>query len=249
MTKRRDLTGLTFGKLKVIGPAEDYVQPNGRHRAQWWCECSCGNSVPFKVLGENLTTGHTQSCGCFQISQAIKSSEKRNEYNLTESYGIGYTVDSKKEFYFDLEDYEKIKDYCWSDYGTNYIQTQIKGKRVLFHQFVTDFKYPIIDHANRNGHDNRKENLRPASHTENMRNTTLSKNNKSGFTGVTFCKRTNKWQGQICCNRQHFAKQFKEKEEAVEWRLQKELELFGSDFAPQRHLFEQYGITQEDKPE
>ena len=116
-------------------------------------------------------------------------SKKRNSYNLTGEYGVGYTVDSGKEFYFDLEDYEKIKNYCWSDYDTNYIQTQIEGKRILFHQFITDFKYPIIDHANRNGHDNRKENLRPASHSENMRNTTLSKNNKSGFTGVTFCKK------------------------------------------------------------
>lgn len=38
--------------------------------------------------------------------------KKYNAYDLTKDYGKGYTLDGV-EFIFDLEDYDKIKDYCW----------------------------------------------------------------------------------------------------------------------------------------
>jgi hypothetical protein len=41
-----------------------------------------------------------------------------------------------------------------------------------------------IDHRNRNGLDNRRRNLRPATHTQNQRNQRKRKDNTSGFTGV-----------------------------------------------------------------
>ncbi len=46
----------------------------------------------------------------------------------------------------------------------------------------------------------------------------------------------------------HFqSKSFHQKENAIKWRLQKELELFGPEKAPQRHLFEKYQIKKENK--
>ena len=41
------------------------------------------------------------------------------------------------------------------------------------------------------------------------------------------------------------SKSFHQKEDAIKWRLQKELELFGPEKAPQRYLFEKYQIKKE----
>ena len=60
--------------------------------------------------------GHTKSCGCLNNEKRSllgKNSKKYNKYNLNGEYGIGWTSNTNEEFYFDLEDYDKIKDYCW----------------------------------------------------------------------------------------------------------------------------------------
>lgn len=50
-----------------------------------------------------------------------------------------------------------------------------------------------IDHKNLNGLDNRRLNLRPATPSQNQRNSTTSRGNKSGYKGVSFYKREAKW--------------------------------------------------------
>lgn len=58
----QDLTGKHFGRWTVISRAEDYIKPNGKHIPRWNCQCLCGNKG--LVSGENLKSGHSQSCGC-----------------------------------------------------------------------------------------------------------------------------------------------------------------------------------------
>lgn len=61
-----------------------------------------------------------------------------------------------------------------------------------------------IDHINRNPADNRIENLRDVSKAINHRNQTMSCNNKSGVTGVTWHKAYEKWRTYASINgRQH----------------------------------------------
>ncbi len=55
-----------------------------------------------------------------------------------------------------------------------------------------------LDHKNRIRSDNRLDNLRPASRTQNGQNRSVAKNNSSGYTGVTFNKACRKWQASIC---------------------------------------------------
>jgi hypothetical protein len=54
-----------------------------------------------------------------------------------------------------------------------------------------------VDHINCNTLDNRRENLRLCTMTENMRNRGKYHNNTVGYRGVTFHKRDNRFQAQI----------------------------------------------------
>lgn len=54
-----------------------------------------------------------------------------------------------------------------------------------------------IDHKDRNTQNNRPQNLRPATHSENICNTGIAKNNTSGFKGVSFKKQTGRWMAKI----------------------------------------------------
>ena len=47
-----------------------------------------------------------------KINRCKELFSKTNKYDLSGEYGIGYDSNGQK-FYFDLEDYDKIKNYCW----------------------------------------------------------------------------------------------------------------------------------------
>lgn len=57
ISKRRNLAGMTFGKLTVLNENESR---NGR--MYWKCKCTCGNETWVNL--SNLTSGEVQSCGC-----------------------------------------------------------------------------------------------------------------------------------------------------------------------------------------
>jgi hypothetical protein len=52
---------------------------------------------------------------------------------------------------------------------------------------------PQVDHINRDRQDNRVENLRWATMSENQLNKGKMKNNTSGFTNISFDKHNNQW--------------------------------------------------------
>jgi hypothetical protein len=57
-----------------------------------------------------------------------------------------------------------------------------------------------VDHINGNGLDNRRENLRSATHAQNCQNHPLSRRNTSGYRGVWFSKIRGKWIAEIRLN-------------------------------------------------
>ena len=76
-----------------------------------------------------------------------------------------------------------------------------RGKLVYLHQLICPVPSSfVIDHRNRNKLDNRKENLRIVTRSENAHNSGLRINNYSGFKGVYWDKETQKWRAQIRFN-------------------------------------------------
>ena len=234
---KEDLTGRTFGRLTVLKQTEDYVQPNGKKSARWLCKCSCGNNKEVIVAGSMLRNGNTRSCGCLQKEIAANMQMKENIIDFESAeYAIGYT--SKGEpFWFDKEDYDKIKNYCWSYNNCGYLYARDRNskQKILFHHLVMS---PIpdgvdIDHKQHppypgQKYDNRKSNLRSVTHSQNLMNRTMGTNNTSGNIGVSWNKEKQKWKAYITIGgKQIHVGYFVNKEDAIQARKAAELKYFG----------------------
>jgi hypothetical protein len=241
---KKDLTGCKFGRLTVIKQVEDYIDPQGNHRAQWLCQCDCG-SEPFVIIGASLTKKNgTKSCGC--LIKEFASIGKGNKYDIENyPYGVGWTSNTNKEFYFDLEDYDVIKRFTWYEKIKKNGYRELRAydpdtqKKIRMHQLIMGSNY---DHRERNTLDNRKEQLRLATQSQQDMNRGKQKNNTSGFIGVYWHKQTEKWAASININKKRvFLGIFDTKLEAIKTRLKAEALHYG-EFAPQRHLFAEYKI-------
>ena len=236
----KDLTGMVFGRWKVLRFVER------KNKVTYWeCECQCEKRTIKDVDGNSLKRGKTQSCGCLKSEKQIEHNKinkrKYNTYNLTGEYGIGYT-EKNEEFYFDLEDYNKIKYYCWCKHYKGYIYTNINQKYQSMHRYILNYtEDDVIDHKNRVKHDNRKENLKVCEQIINMKNQNVRCNNVSGVVGVTWSKQHEKWQSYIAINRKNVHLGFFiNKEDAIIARLKAEKKHNYS--GKNKELWEQYNI-------
>jgi hypothetical protein len=203
MGKLKDLTGEQFDHLIVLHRGADKVQPSGKRIPMWTCLCDCGNIKD--INGDSLRQKLTTSCGCVQRKIAKLICEERvklNTYDLSHSYGICWTSNTNKEFYFDLEDYALIKNYTWIE-RKGYIYST---DGVNFHRLVmqcSDNDDIVVDHINHNALDNRKKNLRRCSQQKNSCNHKISATNTSGVTGVSYDKQRNKWIAYLTYKGEH----------------------------------------------
>lgn len=90
----------------------------------------------------------------------------------------------------DLEDLEKINHMGWYakyDRHTNGYYVLGGSHGVQLHRLIMDTPNGlVVDHINRNTLDNRKSNLRNVSNSENIKNSSLRKDNRSGRKGVSY---------------------------------------------------------------
>lgn len=242
-----DLTGLHFNNwevLEYVGVVE-YGIKNGKassYHHYWKCRCNCGKE---DYINQQTLLANTSTCctDCRNVKTGMINS-KINQYNLVGEYGIGYTFDNR-EFYFDLEDYDKIKDYCWYiDTSTGYVKSSItvsknKTTQIYMHKFLTGNK--LTDHINRDKVDNRRNNLRNATNNQNASNKPKRKNSKNNFIGVRLNKKTHAWIFILTSNGSTYRGTRKTEKEALIERLRLEKKYFG-EFSPQRHLFEEYDV-------
>ena len=127
----------------------------------------------------------------------------------------------------DLEDIDKVKDLKWYMDSRGYA---FNGKkRILLHRLVMDCPDDmIVDHINHNRLDNRKENLRTCNSSQNNMNRNKTNRTTSGYTGVCYKPKINKWQAYITVNKKpiHLG-YYNTPEEANKIRKQAEIKYFG----------------------
>jgi hypothetical protein len=134
----------------------------------------------------------------------------------------------------DKEDYKRVNNYNWSfvnQHGMCYAVTIIAGKNTRMHRFIMNPSgKEMIDHKNGNGLDNRKSNLRVATHQQNMMNKRKGINRLSKYKGVSK-NQIGKWVAQICYNKKlYYLGCYTSEAEAAIVYNEKAKEFFG-DFA------------------
>lgn len=228
------MVGQKFSYLTVIRKVSPTILPSGQSFTTYECLCDCGNVC--KVLGTSLRKGDTKSCGCKKKELIGIAKKKRNHYDLTGEYGIGYDLHDR-EFYFDLEDYDLIKDYRWQvDSKTYYVFSTDSNRnysKIKMHRLIMGL-YPgneniYVDHIHtERKNDNRKSNLRLATRSQNGMNMEKMPQNTSGVTGVSFKKDKGLWVAYITVNaRRIWLGSSKDFNEAVELRKNAEKKYFG----------------------
>ena len=107
----------------------------------------------------------------------------------------------------DNDDYERLKKYkywlrkdgyaCHTLHRRSDHKTDIATIVCMQWEVLKQERGKYIDHINRNTLDNRKENLRVCSGSENQINRSAPKNNTSGFKGVSYHNRDKSFRAQI----------------------------------------------------
>ena len=125
--KAKDIIDQRFGRL-VARKSTGEVSNMGM---KWICECDCGNVVTMPI--GKLTTGHTRSCGCLNMSPKTidKRKEtskkynvdgtrtvllKKSELNKNNTSGVTGVTWSKKEGKWRAQIMFKRKNYYLGDF-------------------------------------------------------------------------------------------------------------------------------------
>lgn len=129
---------------------------------------------------------------------------KGNKVEYREDYAV--LVTSKgEEILCDNADVPFLSGYTWHvDHSsgkayaramtrTDGIQSHVKMHRLL----LSAPEGVLVDHWNGNGLDNRRENLRLATHAQNICNSKRYSHNKSGYKGVYAEPKRGRWSAQI----------------------------------------------------
>ncbi len=135
----KDLTGIVFGRLTVLGFAGRHNSP--RLPRQWFCECLCGRIVC--VLATHLAQGRTKSCGCLR-TELLTARKTRHGMVSTPEY-IAY-ISAKMRCV-------NKKVECYSRYGGRGIEFRFASFEEFFAELGSrpsaDYS---VDRQNNDGH-------------------------------------------------------------------------------------------------
>jgi hypothetical protein len=123
----------------------------------------------------------------------------------------------------DERDFATVSAYKWYAHrgrNTWYARTEVGGRRgrLRFYMHKLLCSGAEVDHANRNGLDNRRCNLRPLTRAGNAYN--AAPRGASGMVGVTWDRHRSKWFAQLTVGGKHYnLGRFATKDEALQARL------------------------------
>ena len=140
----------------------------------------------------------------------------------------------------DDDDYSYLSQWKWCADSKGYaVRSErrsetgtTKRKIVLMHREILKVeKSQQVDHISGNVLDNRKSNLRIATHSQNMRNRKLQSNNSTGYKGVWYNRKKDRFIATIKINGQsRTLKYCRTALEAAQIYNEKAVEIYG-DFA------------------
>ena len=109
----------------------------------------------------------------------------------------------------DAADFEELSLWKWCARSIKHLwyacrsvrDNDGKRKTVFLHRAILDAPGEMeVDHVNGNGLDNRRDNLRLATRTQNNHNRRIGTDNRSGFNGVSWSNTYHKWRATIGIN-------------------------------------------------
>ncbi len=242
----KDLAGQKFGSLTVI----KFAYSKGTH-SYWECVCDCGATCIKSITF--LRKSINKMCpDCIKRYSQIEN--VICPMNIDKDGRIIYKVkfaNGSKNKYERIDGYIKINgrilidesDFSFIDSFERYISVDSRGyayfsyqnKDVYIHRLLTNVPLfyenstiDICDHINGNRLDNRRNNLRIIQKKDNAVNCGKRKDNKSGYKGISWLARLNKWQVNIQFQKQgHYIGVFETIEEAIAARKEAEIKYFG----------------------
>lgn len=127
------------------------------------------------------------------------------------------------------ESLEKIWPYTWCIEGTGYVMSRTSGKAVKLHRLITNAdKGKFVDHIDGDVRNNTILNLRICRKQQNEFNTKIRRDNSSGFKGVSYIEKLNKYRAYInYCGKQINLGLHEDKIRAAKAYNNKAIELFG----------------------
>lgn len=228
--------GDKFGEWTIIEMANDRVDSSGRKHKRYLCQCKCGNILEKDAY--KLLNGAKMCKQCYlkiAKNNSIPFEHKKCIFEFTQDYCIVYANNTGASFFFDKEDYDKVVDICWDENKSGYLvgYDNNNKKHVFFHRVVMNVENDkIVDHINRNKKDCRKTNLRICNQSDNTKNKSRRKDNRSGTTGVYFDKKRGRWISYIGVNGKNtYLGSYLTIDEAIHARKNAEIFYFG-EFAP-----------------
>ena len=219
-----------FGGLQVIKVDEE------KH-GYYLCKClKCNNPNLKSVRKDHLVHGHITDCGCNnkeKRSNAVKKQRQKKNIQFIKD-NILYVKCSNSDHYFmcDIQDKNIVDKHTWYENDSGYICTRIGDRIIKFHRYIlrlidknNDHTYNVVDHIDGNVQNNCRINLKVCDQVDNMKNIKIRNNNTSGYVGVEYIERINRYHAYITSNKiLHNLGYFKTLEEAIKARKEAEKE-------------------------
>jgi len=167
--------------------------PNKYGAKQYVCRCIKCGAIAVKTIGSMKNRKGNECVNCPPCYS----------FRVDGSTAVGILPDGT-EFFIDSEMVDAVSKYHWYKNSKGYIvRTEQSRHKTYLHWFVLNHAYSstiLVDHINRMKTDCRSVNLRLVTAHQNAMNKSLIKSNTSGYVGVNYNPKIQRYNARIFLN-------------------------------------------------